>query len=191
MAGTVSPINPSAQILARLDAMAAVILRGDPAPQSYTWSARDEAAGDEALTVTLAATPAPGERWIISRLTLHGICAVSPINAQSPITGLFLVPVGTEEETLSDGQSVIGWNIKARGIPLPAGVVVNVTFIPSSNTYAYVLSLTQSSALVLTSGQTLRGVVSCNPGTLVPGPGAGSWGVLTAMGEIHRQGARP
>lgn len=182
-------------MLARLDSLVALARNGAGGAggattprQTYIWTARDETVGDEALTVTLPATPGAGERWIISRLTLHGVCAVTPINSQSPITGLFLVPVGTIEESLADGQGTVGWNIAARGIPLPAGVVVNATFIPTSNTYAYVISLTQSSPLILTAGQTLRGVISCNPGTLTPGPGAGSWGVLTAMGEIVRPG---
>lgn len=178
-----------AQMLARLDVLIAKSGSGIIAPpQNYIWSQRAETTAWEALTATLAQTPAPNERWIINRMTMHGVCAANPALAQSPVAGLFLVQAGTEVESEGEGQSAVGWNIRSRGIPLPSGVVVNSTFIASSATYAYVISLTQSTPLVISPGQTLRGVLSCNPGTLQPGPGSGSWGFLTAMGAIERTG---
>lgn len=149
--------------------------------------ARKTTAAWEPLTVTFENTPQSGQVWVITRLTLHGVCAVNPPNSQSPITGLFMVQSGTPEETLAEAQGAAGWNIVSRGVPLPAGVVVGVTPIPGAlgNSYAYQISLTQSSPLILFPGQTLRGVINCNPATAQPGPGAGSFGILTAMGSIH------
>lgn len=145
-------------------------------------------AADEPLTVTLNQTPQNGDTWIISRLTMHGCCAVTPAVSQSPISGLFLVQFGEEAESLSAAQSIAGWNIRSRGIPLPSGVVVNITTIPGPPvSFAYCYSLTQSTPLIIAPGQTLRGVLNCNPGTPAPGPGAGSWAVLTAMGVLRRR----
>lgn len=151
-------------------------------------TAYQQTTADETLTVTLNGGPLAGEVWIIPRLTMHGVCSVNPSTAQSPISGLFMVQFGTEVESLTDAQSVAGWNIRSRGIPLPSGVVVNVTTIPGPPvSFAYCISLTQSTPLIVTPGQTLRGVLSSNPGTPIPGPGAGSWGVLTAIGTVRKR----
>lgn len=160
----------------------------------------DRTVAGEALTVTISDTPPNGEVWIISRLTLQGICTVAPpTNAQSPVTGLFLVPYGAPIETLAQGQGAgggatgEGWNVESRGIALPAGVIVASTTIDQGGGvfhYAFNLSLTQSTPLLISPGQTLRAVVSCNPGTATPGPGAASWGRLIAMGVRHRQAQR-
>lgn len=156
----------------------------------FIMTASGRTTGWEALTVTLGNQPLPGEEWIVSRLTLHGAVATNPLLAQSPISGLFLVPYGAPIETLAQGDDTagsIGWNIESRGIPLPAGVVINSTLIPIAPiSYAYCISLTQSSPIIVSAGQTLRAVLSCNPGTPQPGPGANSWGVLTAMGFRRR-----
>lgn len=136
--------------------------------------------GDEALTVDLQSGPLTDERWLVHRVTLQGECAANPQNAQSPISGIFLVQPGTVVESLADGQA--GWNVESRGMAMPAGVVVNYTFIPSTGRYAFVISLTQSSPQPIDSDTIVRAVLSCNPGTAVPGPGAGSWGMLTVQG---------
>ena len=189
-----SDVEVQAAMLARLDALVQLAAAAPAQPltaygQNAIFSARGETTDWEALTVTLPNTPgANGEHWVISRLTMYGVCAASPSATQPPITGLFLVPVGTPKESLDAGQSVIGWDVVSRGIPLASAIVIAATTIPGPPaSFAYLLSLTVSSPLIVGAGQTLRGVVSCNPGTPQPGPGAGSWGVLVAMGEVHRR----
>lgn len=178
-------------ILAALQQLGREVTAGRPESSNlgdtdFIYMATGLTAGWEALTVTIGNQPLPGREWIVSRLTMHGEAMNNPQLAQSPISGLFLVPYGTVIETLADGQAAagsVGWNVASRGIPLPAGVVVNSTLIPlATPRYAYTLSLTQSNPIVVPAGMTLRAVLSCNPGTLQPGPGAGSWGNLTAMG---------
>lgn len=183
---TLDPIEQQARFLGALEtAIARSVeraLAGAGTPDDLRLSAYARTTDWEALTVTLRGPVAP-EYWEVSRLTLHGVTATNPSTAQSPIAGLFLVPEGAVIESLADGQSLVGWNIESRGIPLPAGVVNNYTTVAAATvSYAYVISLTQSTPIIIRPGETLRGMVSVNPGTAQPGPGAGSWGILTAMG---------
>lgn len=149
--------------------------------------------GWEPLVVDLQAPPTPNEDevWSISRVTVWGECAVNPPNAQTPVLGLFLIPLALPAETLADANNAArGWNPATRGVPLPAGVVANVTPLPSG-IYAYSISLTQSTPIPVNPGETLRAVISCNPGTAQPGPGVtaggiASWGELIVMGTRRK-----
>jgi hypothetical protein len=142
----------------------------------------------EPLTVDLPIAPQSDERWIVHRVTLHGEAAVNPQSAQSPCSGIFLVSPGTRPESLADGQA--GWSVEARGVPMPSGIVINYSFLPSSGRYAYVISLTQSNPQPIDPDTTIRAVLSCNPGSAQPGPGGGSFGILTVMGyrEFYPRG---
>ncbi|OFW99443.1 MAG: hypothetical protein A3E78_04275 [Alphaproteobacteria bacterium RIFCSPHIGHO2_12_FULL_63_12] len=174
-----------ADVLARhLASMEALLSRGGVAEMQLRLIARNVTAGWEPLNVTFDATPLPDTVWVIDRLTLHGMCAVNPPNSAAPITGLFMIQRGATEDTLAIASGVTGWAIDARGVPLPAGVVVAYTLIPGAG-YAYQISLTQSSPLKVYPGETLRAIINCNPTTAQPGPGAGSFGILTAMGSVR------
>ncbi len=114
---------------------------GTPAPDesSFITSVRADPLSDfTPMTVDLPNTPVDGEVWVVYRLTLHGICAINPPNAQSPVTGLCLIPYGQPPETLAFAQLAgIGFDLAARGVPLPAGIVTNVTAIPNGATNVY------------------------------------------------------
>lgn len=144
--------------------------------------ARADTVGWEALTATLLEGPTPGEHWIVHELTAWGILTANPPASgtlRPPLAGLFLVPLGTPPESLAAGQAAPGFDIQSRGLPL--SVDADVTALAAGSGYVFHIHYSGDLAipLILQAGLTVRGVVTCNPGTATPGPGVGSSMVLS------------
>lgn len=130
-----------------------------------------------------------GEHWIVFNASLKANLTAKQPNTSTafpPLTGLFLVPIGTEVETLA--QSAAGWNMNARTILLPLGPPgAAVATIAAGPPYAFALTLaTVSGPLTVPYGWMLRAIVVCDAGNAAPGPGALSNGILTVFAMRER-----
>jgi hypothetical protein len=137
--------------------------------------------GFEPLVIDLGRAPKPGEHWILDSVTCSGLLATSapPSGPNiSPVSGLFLIPQNTLPEVLADAQTAPGFDLRARGIPLPVSAQI-VALGPGG--YGFVLFYMGVSGRTIPTGWTVRAIVNCNPGSLTPGPGPNSSGELVAI----------
>jgi len=151
------------------------------ATQPYSASAVTVA--NEPLIVDVLFPSNPGEHYIIELATLKANLTVRQPNAAGsfpPLSGLFLCPPGTPTELLAEAQA--GWSMNARPVLLPLGPPgANVGTIGAGPAFAFALVLAPGFKITVPYGWFLRAIVTCAQGTLTPGPGALSLGVLTVM----------
>jgi hypothetical protein len=136
------------------------------------------------LVVELAIAPKAGEHWVLDNVIMSGVITVAaPPAGQllSPTSGLFMVERNRQPiENLAQAQVGNGWDPRARGIPLP----VISSLVPLANGgWAYVIFYNGMIGRTVPEDWTIRGILNCNPGTAVPGPGAGSSAELVAVFE--------
>lgn len=147
--------------------------------------ARTDVTDFSILATDLAQSPKRGEHWVLDNAVYHGFIAtaIPPAGALlSPVSGLFLVEKqGLPVESLAQAAAAPGWDIRARGIPLP--VVASIVPLPAG--WAFAIFYNGMIGRTVPEGWTLRGIVNCNPATANPGPGAGSFGEL--LGVISRE----
>lgn len=135
-------------------------------------------AGNEPLVVDLPRAPKPGEHWIMDSISASGVITVAiPPAGQllSPVAGFFLVKQNELPESLADAQA--GVNMNARTIPLP----VLASIVPLPVGWAYSVYYNGVPGKTIPAGWTIRFILSCNPGTAAPGPGALSTALLIAI----------
>jgi hypothetical protein len=144
--------------------------------------------GDEPLTVDLVFPQAPDIHYIVETAALMANLVTRQPNTAPgfpPLTGLFLVPVGTAPETTAEATA--GWVMGKRGMLLPLGPPgANVATIAAGPPYAYALTLAAGFKINVQYGYMLRAIVTCAQGSATPGPGAGSIGILTAFATRER-----
>lgn len=149
------------------------------------YSALVTTAGDEVLVVDLAPPAAfANKHWIVEQLTFIASIAVRAISQGiSPISGMFLCPPGTPAEQSSDTtDATIGWTRSARGILLPIhDPSMAVAQIGAGPPYAIAMVVEPGFKFTVPKQWFLRAILSCAPGTVTPGPGAGSIGELKAL----------
>lgn len=145
-------------------------------------------AADEPLTVDMVLPQTPGEHWIVeSAALMANLVTRQPNTAPGfpPLTGIFLVPIGTAPET--QAEAVAGWAMNKRGMLLPLGPPgANVATIAAGPPYAYALTLAPGFKITVQYGYMLRAIVTCAQGSATPGPGAGSLGVFTVFATRER-----
>jgi hypothetical protein len=147
------------------------------------YSASTLTAGNEPLTVDLVLPQTPGEHYIIETASLlANLTAKQPNTAPGypPLTGLFLTPIGTAPESITEAAA--GWVMTKRGVLLPLGPPgAAVGTIAAGPPYAFALTLAPGYKITMPYGFMLRAIVVPDAGNAAPGPGAGSLGVLTAF----------
>lgn len=138
------------------------------------WAHADNWPDASPMFVDLAIAAIAGQHWVLDNAIATGFIstAIPPAGQLlSPIAGLFLVEQGRiPVENLAAAQTNPGWDIRSRGIPLP----VIASIVPLASGWAYAIYYNGMIGRTVPEGWTLRGVISCNPGTPSPGPGAGS-----------------
>lgn len=147
------------------------------------YSASTLTAANEPLTVDLVLPQTPGEHYIIETASLLANLTVKQPNTAPgfpPLTGLFLVAIGTAPE--STAEAAAGWAMNKRGLLLPLGPPgAAVATIVAGPPFAFALTLAPGFKITIPYGFMLRAVVVCDAGNAAPGPGAASLGVLTAF----------
>lgn len=147
------------------------------------YSASTLTAGNEPLTVDLNLPQTPGEHYILETASLlANLTAKQPNTAPGfpPLTGFFLVPVGTAPESLAEAAA--GWAMNKRGLLLPMGPPgAAVAAIVAGPPFAFALTVAPGFKITIPYNYMLRAIVVCDAGNAAPGPGAGSLGVLTAF----------
>lgn len=143
--------------------------------------------GNEPLVVDLIG-PSQGTHWVINFLTARGEFTVRNLVAgvDSPIAGFFIVPDGgtTDIESLTDANAAGGWNIRARGTPIPVQWKTVALNVGTRIAFACVAVL--STPLIIPNGYTIRFIGTVAPGTATPGPGAASFAQVEAWGAVER-----
>ena len=136
--------------------------------------------GWEPLVIDLSA-PTPGQWWVCTFASVLGQFATNiPRLSPSPCVGFYLVQRGRSSESLADAQG--GWNFDSRGVILPS--MVNAIDLGPTAGYPFAGWIAPL-RLVIPPDSFLRFIASSNPGTTQPGPGAGSFGTLTAQIETE------
>jgi hypothetical protein len=152
------------------------------------YSASAVTTGNEPLTVDLVLPQAPNEHWILENFSLLANLITRQPNTATgfpPLTGLFIVPIGTAPENITEAAA--GWAINKRGVLLPMGPPgASVATIAAGPPYAFALTLAPGYKMTLQYGFMLRAIVTCAQGNAAPGPGAGSSGFLSGFAYRER-----
>ena len=137
--------------------------------------------GWEPLVIDLS-PPTPGVWWICTMCSVLGQFANNvPRLNPSPCVGFYLVQRGRATESLADAQA--GWNSDARGIILPSDLAA-IDMGPTAG-YPFAGWVHAAARIMIPGDSFLRFIASANPGTTQPGPGAGSFGTLSAQVETE------
>jgi hypothetical protein len=121
----------------------------------------------------------------ITAMTNLAVRAPSGTNGYPPLSGLFLCPPDTPGETLA--QSVAGWVPEARPILLPQGLPGGnfATIGAAGPPFPFAMTLAAGFKVTVPWGFFLRAIVVCAAGVAAPGPGAASFGTLTALATFE------
>lgn len=135
--------------------------------------------------------PGRNRAWRIVQASVFGTLMDSPINTNSPFSGLFIAGVNARQELITDVNdtsqniSLGGVPLFTRGVPLDmqCSNVQTAFFATGGNVgiggngqprLTFTCILEAKLPVLIYEGQTLLGVYVSNPGTPVPGPGANS-----------------
>jgi len=130
--------------------------------------------------------PARGKMWKVLGLAVTGTLMDTAISVASPVSGLFIVPVGTPPETINDcnnpSSAFPGVPLNKRFFPIEMECVTQQSgaFPGGGNAgtgfpnFFFSCTLDQKSSIYVPEKFTLLGAYISNPGTAAPGPGAGS-----------------
>lgn len=121
--------------------------------------------------------------WLVTQISALAVLvnAPTPNPCWGPLVGFFLVPTAQAGETLAQAQKSLPTD--PRLIPLDTRVQL-FTDSSGQNTMSMVWRGVQ---IAVPTGYTIIGIIDVNPGNAAPGPGAGSWMVMTVIGSMEDQ----
>jgi len=147
----------------------------------------------------------PEDQWIIEGVSaLFDVAAAPAILApgppiiyadswKPPVSGLYLCPQGTDTETTDLARGDM--NFRSRPVPIPLDPYTEFRSIPSASAGAFTVGAIQfvgqsGFRVTVPGGWFIRALLVLNPGVAAPndvGPGAGSFGKLTAVVRVIRK----
>ena len=158
------------------------------ARSAQLYSATNATVGDEPLIVDFfqPGGTSQSQHWMLWGVTLIATLTTRQpdIRGVPPGTGLYLCPPGTPSESLTEAQS--GLVTAARPFPLPlADPYINVQQVGAIPTFAVSIVSQVGRLIVLPKQWFVRAIVVCQQGSVTPGPGVGSRGILSVLASIE------
>jgi hypothetical protein len=148
-------------------------------------SATTTTTGDEPLIVDLL----PPGSMVGKHSLLWAVTFVATLTTRAPdsrgtppASGIFMCPMGTPSENITEATA--GIKLAARPIMLPlTDPYLNVANV--GVTWAVVMTMGSGFLQTLPANWFLRAILNCQQGTATPGPGALSFGRLTALTTLE------
>lgn len=162
---------------------------GRASNQAQTQSSIVRALANEPLTIDIPFPPTVDAHFVVANALLTGIIAIGgKANFGAVACAWSIVTIGTPPTTLAEEQ--VGINFYARGQMYPENINL-VAVVGSGTAYQSHMVSFSGQPIVIPSGYMLRYTMSQDPGTVAPGPGAGSWAQLQLTYSTERNAPAP
>lgn len=130
----------------------------------------------------------PDQMWEVLTCSGIGFLSTNPMSVALPESGLFVIPRHTPVETLAEGvgatPSPAGVSLVKRGSPI--AMFCGSKLLGGGVGYSAHMEMQASQPQIVLPGETIRMVMASNPGTVAPGPGAGSYCSFSAVVRVIR-----
>jgi hypothetical protein len=116
-----------------------------------------------------------GHYYVVRQISALGVLVTNLLPPGAVVSGLYVVRASDPLESLADATA--GFSMDARG---PHRLNTEYYSEAIGARFAFSLTAQLYQPLIIPTGYTIRAIVTPNPGTATPGPGAGSSLTLSA-----------